>query len=148
VENLEGRIAAPVNGTVLPRVLDFTTETPYMQTIVEMPSFQRSAAQAGMSEREIVELVDYLATSPDAGDEIVGTGGCRKIRVAGRGKGKSGGYRVITFFSGSAIPVFLLLAYSKADQGDLDGDERAALKKLSKTLVDGYRAKRHLRSVR
>ena len=28
-----------------------------------------------------------------AGDEIPGTGGYRKFRVAGRGKGKSGGYR-------------------------------------------------------
>lgn len=118
-----------------------------MQTIVETPSFQKSAAQAGMSEKEIVQLVDYLAANPDVGDEIKGTGGCRKLRVAGRGKGKSGGYRVITFFSGPAIPVFLLYAYSKADQADLDGDERAGLKKLTKALVEGYRATKPVRSV-
>lgn len=100
-----------------------------------------------MSEKEIVQLVDYLAANPDVGDEIKGTGGCRKLRVAGRGKGKSGGYRVITFFSGPAIPVFLLYAYSKADQADLDGDERAGLKKLTKALVEGYRATKPVRSV-
>jgi hypothetical protein len=119
-----------------------------MQTVVEMPSFQKSAAQAGMSDMEVVQLVDYLAANPDSGDEIKGTGGCRKLRVAGRGKGKSGGYRVITFFSGTAIPVFLLHAYSKADQADLDGEERSHLKKLTKILVEGYRAKKPLRSVR
>jgi hypothetical protein len=119
-----------------------------MQTIVETPSFQKSAAQAGMSEGEIAELIDYLAANPDSGDEIRGTGGCRKIRVAGRGKGKSGGYRVITFFSGPAIPLFLLYAYSKGDQADLDGDERAGLRKLTKTLVDEYRARKPVRSVR
>ncbi|MGD0192568.1 MAG: type II toxin-antitoxin system RelE/ParE family toxin [Rhizomicrobium sp.] len=118
-----------------------------MQAIVETPSFQRSAAQAGMSEREIARLVDYLAVNPDAGDEIKGTGGCRKLRVAGRGKGKSGGYRVITFFSGSAIPVFLLYAYSKADQADLDSGERASLKTLTRILIDGYRGTKPVRSV-
>jgi hypothetical protein len=50
-----------------------------------------------MTEDEIDNLVDFLAENPTAGDLIVGTGGCRKLRVAGRGKGKSGGYRTITF---------------------------------------------------
>ncbi len=57
-----------------------------MQTVIETPSFQKSAAQAGMVEKEIVQLIDYLAANPDSGDEIKGTGGCRKVRVAGRGK--------------------------------------------------------------
>jgi hypothetical protein len=119
-----------------------------MQSVVEMPSFQRLAARAGMSEKDVTELVDYLAANPDAGDEIKGTGGCRKIRVAGRGKGKSGGYRVITFFSGAAMPVFLLHTYSKADRSDLSSDERADLKKLTKKLVEQYRSKNPLRSLR
>ena len=42
-----------------------------------------------MNEKEIVQLIDYLAANPDVGDEIVGTGGCREVRVAGRGKGKA-----------------------------------------------------------
>ena len=32
-----------------------------------------------------------------------GTGGCRKLRIAGRNKGKSGGYRVVTAFGGDDI---------------------------------------------
>lgn len=117
-----------------------------MQTVVETPSFQKSAAQAGMTEKEVVQLIDYLAANPDAGDEIKGTGGCRKIRVAGRGKGKSGGYRVITFFSGSAFPLFLFYAYSKADRDDLDGEQRNALKSVTKEIVEAYR--RPMRRVR
>jgi hypothetical protein len=112
-----------------------------MQAVVEMPSFQKSAAQAGMADREIALLIDYLAANPDAGDEIKGTGGCRKIRVAGRGKGKSGGYRVITFFSGPAIPLFLLYAYSKGDRDDLDGKQRNALRDVTKEIVEVYRQK-------
>jgi len=119
-----------------------------MQAVVETSSFQKSAAHSGMTENEIAALIDRLAANPEAGDEIKGTGGCRKIRVAGRGKGKSGGYRVITFFTGAAVPLFLLYAYSKADQADLDGDERSSLKKLTKALVENYPAKRAVRSVK
>ncbi len=112
-----------------------------MQTVVETTAFQRSAARAGMSAKEVDDLIVFLAAVPDAGDEIVGTGGCRKLRVAGRGKGKSGGYRVITFFTGPFIPVFLVYAYSKSDKADLDGSERAYLKKLGKVLIDSLKPK-------
>ena len=52
---------------------------------------------------------------------------------------QSGGYRVITFFSGPDIPVFLLMAYSKGDMGNLSGAEVSALKVLTKRLIDAYR---------
>src|SRR6516162_9126260 len=54
-----------------------------------------------MTDDEIADLVSFLAENPMAGDEMTGTGGCRKLRLAGRGKGKSGGYRTITFYSGN-----------------------------------------------
>src|SRR5579872_4190549 len=98
-----------------------------MHTVVETPAFTRAAAAAGMSAAEIQALTLYLAANPTAGDEIVGTGGCRKLRFAGRGKGKSGGFRVITFYSGATIPVFLLTAFSKGEKADLSGRERNAL---------------------
>jgi hypothetical protein len=116
-----------------------------MHTVVETEGFLRSAHAAGMSGSETAAVVSYVASHPDAGDEIVGTGGCRKIRVAGRGKGKSGGYRVITFFSGPSIPVFLLYAYSKGDRGDLDGKQRNDLRRLAQILVDTHRARRIVR---
>nr|WP_288200189.1 hypothetical protein [uncultured Pleomorphomonas sp.] len=70
-----------------------------------------------MTEEERSELISFLADNPMAGDEIVGTGGCRKLRVAGRGKGKSGGYRTITFFSGNMLPVFLNYGLFKRREG-------------------------------
>ncbi|HLY19054.1 MAG TPA: helix-turn-helix domain-containing protein [Bryobacteraceae bacterium] len=54
-----------------------------------------------------------------SGDVIEGTGGVRKVRFAGRGWGKRGGYRVITFFSGTDIPVFLLNSFAKSEKSDL-----------------------------
>jgi hypothetical protein len=42
-----------------------------------------------MSEQEIADLVTFLSENPEAGDEMAGTGGCRKLRVAGRGKARA-----------------------------------------------------------
>ena len=55
-----------------------------------------------------------------------GTGGVRKVRFAGRSKGKSGGYRVVTYYAALDVPVFLLDCYGKGDEAHLDqgGAER------------------------
>lgn len=71
-----------------------------MHSVVETPDYLADARHAEVTEVERGRIVILLAANPMAGDEIPGTGGARKLRFAGRGKGKSGGYRVITFYSG------------------------------------------------
>ncbi len=110
-----------------------------MHTVIETRAFQRQAAGAGMTEAEIAALVTYLASNPTAGDEMAGTGGCRKVRVAGRGKGKSGGYRTITFYTGPDIPLFLLAVFSKGDRSNLSKAEQNSLGELTKTILAQYR---------
>ena len=112
-----------------------------MHTVCELPAFRRAADQAGMSEDEISDLIDFLAENPKAGDEIAGTGGCRKVRVGGRGKGKSGGYRTITFFSGETMPVFLITVFSKGARASLSKAECNKLRRVTKTIADECRAK-------
>jgi hypothetical protein len=68
-----------------------------MLTVVETPIFIRRAEKL-LSQAEHAELIACRARHPDAGDEIVGTGGVRKVRFAAGGRGKSGGFRVIYFF--------------------------------------------------
>jgi hypothetical protein len=77
-----------------------------MHAVAELHAFRRAAASAGMSDGEIDALVEFIAMNPTAGDEMPGTGGCRKLRVAASGHGKRGGYRTITFFSGEDFPYF------------------------------------------
>ena len=109
-----------------------------MQTVCETHSFQRAASDAGMTEAEITSLISYLAANPTAGDEMAGTGGCRKLRVAGRGKGKSGGYRTITFYSGEYMPVFLITVFSKGEKANLTAQERNQLGAISKAIAATY----------
>ena len=97
-----------------------------MHTVAELNSFRRSAVAAGMSEEDIQDLLNHLSEHPDAGEEIVGTGGCRKLRFAIRGnnKGKSGGVRTITLYSGEHLPVFLITVFGKSQKVSLTKAER------------------------
>jgi putative transcriptional regulator len=71
-----------------------------MHAIIETSAFLGDAAAAGMSEEERFAVVNFIAENPTAGVLMPGTGGAaRKIRFAGRGKGKSGGYRVLIYFA-------------------------------------------------
>ena len=65
-----------------------------MQTVVETSIFARRA-DALLSREERVEFISLLATNPQAGDVIPGTGGISKLRFAAGGQGKRGGFRVI-----------------------------------------------------
>lgn len=77
-----------------------------MQTVISTPEFLSQAKKHGLSQDEINAIVEYLATDPLAGEVMVGTGGARKLRHAGKGRGKSGGYRTIHYYGGDDIPVF------------------------------------------
>jgi hypothetical protein len=109
-----------------------------MHTVCETHSFCRAAENAGMTEDEISSLVDYLSENPMAGDEMGETGGCRKLRIAGRGKGKSGGYRTITFYTGEMMPVFLITVFGKGEKDNLTKGERNKLRQLTKFIYDEY----------
>ncbi|MCC7017701.1 MAG: type II toxin-antitoxin system RelE/ParE family toxin [Rhodospirillales bacterium] len=110
-----------------------------MHTVIETADYLKDARAARLSEAERGAVVDYLARHPDAGTVVPGTGGARKLRFAGRGKGKSGGYRVVTFYSGRDIPVFLLNVFAKGDKVDLSPAERNELRAVLSALVDYYR---------
>lgn len=102
-----------------------------------------------MSDAEMKAVVDAVAADPMLGDAIVGSGGCRKVRFAGRGKGKSGGYRVITFFSGEDIPAFLLTVFGKGEKSTLRDGEVKALAVATKALAEAYRQQaRKIRAIK
>lgn len=100
-----------------------------MQTVVETPEYLAAAKKAGMTDAEREAAVLFLAANPDAGDIIPGTGGCRKVRIAKQGKGKSGGYRVITYYTSALAPVFLMTVISKGKQANLTEGQKNELRK-------------------
>ena len=102
-------------------------------TVVETPEFIKQAAGL-LSEKELEELKYHLSATPRAGDLIQGTGGVRKLRWAAKGKGKSGGVRVLHFYRSTSGRLFLLGVYSKSIKIALTQAERNVLKEVVKTL--------------
>ena len=97
-----------------------------LQTVVETPTFIRRAEKL-LSSEEHAALIVWLARHPTSGSEIVGTGGVRKLRFGARGKGKSGGVRVIYYLHDRDMPIYALLLYGKHERADLTSDERKSV---------------------
>jgi hypothetical protein len=75
------------------------------------------------------QLQVTLALKPRAGDMIRGSGGLRKIRWAARGRGKSGGIRIIYYLVADE-EIYFLFAYAKNKQEDLDNVQLRILRNL------------------
>ena len=71
-----------------------------------------------------------LVADPEAGALIPGTGGLRKIRWQGSGRGKRGGIRAIYYWAGKVDVILMVLAYPKNEQGDLTADQKKILAAL------------------
>jgi hypothetical protein len=111
-----------------------------MKTVIQTQSFIASARDAGLSEALQAFIVETIADDPMMGDLMAGTGGCRKSRWAGRGKGKRGGYRTVHYNGSDDVPVLLLLAIDKGEKDNLSQSERNELRKLMQTYEEEYRA--------
>ncbi|MEC9067810.1 MAG: type II toxin-antitoxin system RelE/ParE family toxin [Pseudomonadota bacterium] len=106
-----------------------------MQTVVETPGYLRAAKSANMTDEEREAVVALIAENPEAGEIMPGCGGARKLRFAKPGRGKSGGYRVITYYAGTDYPTFLLTVFGKGEKANLTKAERNALAEFTKSLT-------------
>jgi mRNA-degrading endonuclease RelE of RelBE toxin-antitoxin system len=81
--------------------------------------------------KEYSELINTLIENPKTGSPIGDH--CYKIRIAisSKGKGKSGGARIITYIQVVNETVYLVSIYDKSDQDNIADIE---LKELIKTI--------------
>jgi len=82
-----------------------------------------------MDEEVYRELQNELIESPEIGKIIQGSGGIRKIRWSGSGRGKRGGSRLIYYWAKSKDQIYMLFIYEKNELSDLTKDQLSALKK-------------------
>ena len=114
---------------------------PVLITVAETPEYIRSAERL-LPPADRMEVVEYLAANPKAGDLMQGTGGVRKLRWARGGRGKSGGVRVIYCFHSDAMPLYLLTVFGKSERDNLSKAERndlAGLVRMLKAMVETQR---------
>lgn len=103
-----------------------------MQTVVELPEFQRRAKTV-MSDTEREAAIVWIALNPQAGISL--GGGLRKVRVPRSGGGKSGGFRTLYVFGGEHMPIFLLTVFAKNEKANLTRREQLEAVELSKEIV-------------
>ncbi len=110
-------------------------------TVVETRSYLKRASKL-MSKEEQFDAVTMIASDPESGAVMRGTGGIRKVRFRLGGRGKSGGVRLIYYFHNLTMPVFLLTVFAKNEKANLSAEERATLKVLAQRLTKAYGVKR------
>ena len=96
-------------------------------------SLKRLAKKYPSLKTEYIALLDSLEVNPEQGTAICKN--CYKIRIAiaSKGKGKSGGARIITHVLIEGTTVFLLDIYDKSEQSNISDKE---LMNLLKEIIN------------
>ena len=104
-------------------------------TFVETPVFTELITGL-LTDADYRRLQEQLLISPTAGDVIVGTAGCRKLRwrLSGRKGGKSGGIRVIYYYRSANDQIIFLLAYDHRVVDDLNPAQKRQLASIVRQL--------------
>lgn len=95
----------------------------------ETPIFTKLITKL-ISDEEHHLLQLQLSIRPESGDLIRGSGGIRKLRWVGSGRGKRGGIRVIYYYFKDDAQIYMLYAYPKSKKDDLTADQLKQLRKL------------------
>jgi hypothetical protein len=102
-------------------------------TFVETTTFTRLVADV-VSDDDYAEFQRELSRHPEQGDLLKGCGGVRKIRLAARGKGKSGGARVIYLYLRHRERIYLLYLFTKGDAANLSADGKKIMRELAQQI--------------
>lgn len=102
--------------------------------IIETTIYTRQVGEL-LEEDEKQELLDRIIALPDSGKLIPGSGGLRKLRWSGQGRGKRGGTRIIYYWRRGEL-IYLLLAYPKNLKEDLSADEVKALRAVVESEIE------------
>jgi len=104
-------------------------------TFIETPVFTELVAGL-LDDQDYQRMQEHLLIYPTAGDLIVGTAGCRKLRwrISRRKGGKSGGMRVIYYFRRASDQIIFLLAYDHRSVDDLTPAQKRQLADIVRQL--------------
>ena len=85
-----------------------------------------------LTDENYFELQEFLLANPEKGDIIQGGSGLRKIRWRAKGRGKSGGFRIIYYLATVQGHIYFLDIYAKNEMEDLSKEQLKELSELAK----------------
>ena len=98
--------------------------------IIETPIFTKRLKNIVDDDDEYRQIQNILILNPESGKIIKGSGGLRKIRWSGSGRGKRGGSRIIYYWLKDEEIIFMLLIYLKNESEDLTQAQIKILKSI------------------
>jgi hypothetical protein len=112
-----------------------------LTTVAETSVFVAKASRV-MSDMERAEIVNIVASRPDAGVLIPGSKGLRKIRIALAGRGKRGGGRIVYWYHSPGFPAVLLWVFAKNEADNLTAVQLKRLVGEAGHLIEDFGGKR------
>lgn len=103
-------------------------------TIIETVALTARMDRLSVSPAERGEIYDAYAMEVEYGKVIKNTAGLRKGRLAKDETGKSGGYRVFSFYANERRPVYLLWIIDKTKDDALTDAQEKVFKALTTEL--------------
>ena len=93
-----------------------------------------------VSDEDYADFQHMLAASPEKGALMVGCGGVRKVRMAAKGKGTSGGARIIYLYIANQDHIYLLTLFTKNEAANLSAEGKKAVRKLAEAIKHAHRS--------
>jgi hypothetical protein len=110
---------------------------------IQTQPFSKAWDRLGLTDDDLRVLELSLASNPDLGPVVAGTGGLRKARFAAKGsaRGKRGSYRIGYVHYEEHYVFVLVAAYDKTEKADLSPDDkkfiRTYIRSFQKELEEG-----------
>lgn len=98
-----------------------------MYTVIETPVYTKMVDRI-LTESERDSFAVFIASNPQAGSVVRGSGGVRKVRWAQQGRGKNGGVRIIYYNKLDNGAIWLLTIYAKGDRPTIPSHELKIIK--------------------
>lgn len=106
-----------------------------IRLFIHTEPFRKCWKAMGLSDNDLSQLEKALLENPHAGDVIEGTGGARKIRITlNDNRGKSGGGRVIYVDIFEKSKIYLLFAYPKNVQENLNAEQKKTIRNMIEAI--------------
>ena len=110
-----------------------------MVTFIETATFTRLITGL-VPDDEYAAFQRELASNPEKSGPLSGCGGVRKVRLAARGKGKSGGARVLYLHLPDHALIYLLYVFTKGDADNLSPAGKQAVRELALQIKHAHHA--------
>jgi len=102
-------------------------------TFVETTTFTRQITDLG-SDDDYAKFQAEITLRPDKGNLLVGCGGVRKVRMAAKGKGTSGGARVLYLYLSNRHLIYFLYLFTKGEAENISAEGKKAVRQIAEQI--------------